>query len=59
MYFRRVHAPYESTFGAYYRVLYAILDRIRDDGILSEEEKIIMAIWSGASSPTMRPALPG
>lgn len=39
LYFRRVHARYESTFGAYFRLLYAILDRIREDPVLTEEEK--------------------
>ncbi len=35
-----IHARFESTFGPYFRIVYTILRRIRDDKILSNKEKI-------------------
>lgn len=39
LYLKRVHGRYESTFGPYFRLIYTVLFRIRDDAILSEGEK--------------------
>ncbi|MGO7039853.1 putative phage abortive infection protein [Rhizobium acaciae] len=35
-----IHARFESTFGPYFRIVYTILRRIKDDKVLSEPEKI-------------------
>jgi hypothetical protein len=40
LYKRSVHAPFESTLGAYFRILYTILKKIHEDPNLPEEEKI-------------------
>lgn len=40
IYMRRVHSRHEPTWGPYFRVIYSILARLRDDAILSEEERI-------------------
>ncbi|WP_405049507.1 putative phage abortive infection protein [Rhizobium sp. BK176] len=39
LYRKRVHVRYESTFGPYFRLLYTILWRLRDDKKLTPEEK--------------------
>lgn len=39
IYSRRVHSRYESTFGAYFRLLYSMLDRVANEKQLSEFEK--------------------
>lgn len=38
-YTKYIHAPYESNFGPYFRLLYTILSRIDGDKFLTEEEK--------------------
>ncbi|NTS31279.1 hypothetical protein HQ945_08425 [Phyllobacterium sp. BT25] len=38
-YAEHVHSRYESTLGAYYRLIYGALDRVRNDSYLSEKEK--------------------
>ncbi len=35
-----IHGPFESTFGPYFRIVYTILRRIKDDKVLTESEKI-------------------
>ncbi|MGQ2968575.1 MAG: putative phage abortive infection protein [Allorhizobium sp.] len=35
-----VHGRFESTFGPYFRIVYTILRRIKDDTVLTEREKI-------------------
>lgn len=39
LYLKRVHGRYESTFGPYFRLIYTILFRIRNDTVLNEGEK--------------------
>ncbi|WP_296104681.1 putative phage abortive infection protein [uncultured Agrobacterium sp.] len=39
LYVVKVHRPYESTFGPYFRLLYTILWRLRQDTTLTFEEK--------------------
>jgi hypothetical protein len=39
IYAEQIHARFESTFGAYYRLVYAALDRVRTDRHLSDQEK--------------------
>lgn len=39
LYFTRIHERYESTFGPYFRLLYTILWRLREDHVLTSEEK--------------------
>ncbi|MGO8189396.1 putative phage abortive infection protein [Rhizobium leguminosarum] len=35
-----IHGPFESTFGPYFRIVYTVLRRIKDDTVLTEREKI-------------------
>jgi len=35
-----IHGRFESTFGPYFRIVYTILRRIKDDRVLNEREKI-------------------
>ncbi|MBY3197622.1 putative phage abortive infection protein [Rhizobium laguerreae] len=35
-----IHGRFESTFGPYFRIVYTILRRIKDDRVLTEREKI-------------------
>lgn len=39
IYARKIHVRYESTLGAYHRIIYSTLDRVRSDPHLSETEK--------------------
>lgn len=39
LYLKHVHSRYESTFAPYYRLLYTLLLRIKEDTILSEPQK--------------------
>ena len=39
IYEKFVHEPYESNFGPYFRMIYTILRRVKDDAVLSEKEK--------------------
>ncbi len=40
LYARRVHTPFESTWGVYYRLVHSTLDRIDVDPVLRRGEKI-------------------
>jgi hypothetical protein len=40
LYARRIHAPFESTWGVYYRLIHSMLDRINTDAVLRRREKI-------------------
>lgn len=39
LYLKHVHSRYESTFAPYYRLLYTLLLRIKDDPVLSQPQK--------------------
>lgn len=39
IYLKCVHRRYESVFSAYFRIIYTILNKIRSDSLLSEEQK--------------------
>ena len=39
LYQKHVHGRYESSFGPYFRLIYTILNRIRNDRILNDSEK--------------------
>lgn len=40
IYTSQIHKRYEARFGPYFRLVYTILDRIRRDSILTDDEKI-------------------
>lgn len=41
LYTDEIHRRYESTFGSYFRILYTIMARIKNDRILDASEKIV------------------
>lgn len=39
VYLKRIHGRFESTFGPYFRLIYTILSRIKEDKVLSPGDK--------------------